>query len=114
MKPTAGLSADNRLRCDVEGCLYRVGGKVMELVYEDSALAEDCWAADVVVAINPVRRTCPAARVIDRFDLWRQGGHALWLVRDEVRIETVNGERGERPWVQRPEQRARKSRGDGR
>jgi len=88
--------------------------KVMALVYEDSALAEDCWAADVVVAINPVRRTCPAARVIDRFDLWREGGHALWLDRDEVRIETVNGERGERPWVPRPEPRARKSRRDGR
>ena len=112
--PTAGLSADNRLRCDVEGCLYRVVGKVVALVYEDSALAEDCWAADVVIAINPVRRTCPAARVIDRFDLWREGGHALWLGRDGVRIETVNGERGERPWVQRPEQRARKSRRDGR
>jgi len=112
--PAAGLSADQRLRCDVEGCLYRVGGKAVALVYEEGALAEDCWAADVVVAVTPVRRTCPASRVIDRFDLWRDGGHALWLDRGGVRVETVNGERGERPWVPYPERRARKPRRDAR
>jgi competence protein ComEC len=37
--------------------------------------------------------------VIDRFDLWRRGGHALWLSPDGVRVETVRAHRGERPWV---------------
>lgn len=97
--PTAGSSPDKRLSCDSEGCLYRAGGKVVALAFADSALIEDCWIADVVVAVNPVRRACPAAAVIDRFDLWREGGHALWLGGDRVRIETVNGERGARPWV---------------
>jgi len=112
--PTSGLSADKRLSCDIEGCLYRVGGKVVALVYEDSGLAEDCWVADVIIALNPVRRTCPAARVIDRFDLWRDGAHALWLERGRLRVETVNGARGDRPWVPRPQPRAAKSRRDGR
>jgi competence protein ComEC len=50
-----------------------------------------------------VRRRCPAtAGVIDRFDLWRQGGHAIWLEKAGVRVETVNGVRGRRPWVLRP------------
>ena len=40
--------------------------------------------------------------ITDRFDLWRKGGHALWLEKGGARVETVNGNRGRRPWVVRP------------
>lgn len=101
--PKNGVSPDQRLSCDLQGCLYRVGDRIVALAYGEGALAEDCWIADVVVSIVPVRRACPAAfDVIDRFDLWRQGGHALWLDENGVRIETVNGNRGDRPWVIKP------------
>ena len=67
------------------------------------ALAEDCWIADVVVSLVPARISCPApARLIDLLDLLLQGGHALWLNGDKVRIETVNGVRGGRSWDTRP------------
>ena len=101
--PKNGTRPDQRLSCDLQGCLYRVGGRVAALAYGEGALAEDCWIADVVVSIVPVRRACPATvDVIDRFDLWRHGGHALWLDATGVRIETVNGSRGDRPWVIKP------------
>ena len=101
--PKNGTRPDQRLSCDLQGCLYRVGGRVAALAYGEGALAEDCWIADVVVSIVPVRRACPATvDVIDRFDLWRHGGHALWLDETGVRIETVNGSRGDRPWVIKP------------
>ena len=101
--PKNGVSPDQRLSCDLQGCLYRVGDRIAALAYGEGALAEDCWVADVVVSIVPVRRACPASvDVIDRFDLWRQGGHALWLDETGVRIETVNGSRGDRPWVIKP------------
>ncbi|MFQ5766291.1 MAG: ComEC/Rec2 family competence protein, partial [Rhodospirillales bacterium] len=107
--PKSGPSLDGRLACDVEGCLYRAGGRVVALAYLEGALLEDCWAADVVVAVVPVRRRCPAgAGVVDRFDLWREGAHAIWLEDGGVRIETVNGRRGERPWVVRPRPRTEK------
>lgn len=101
--PKNGVSPDQRLSCDPQGCLYRAGDRIVALAYGEGALAEDCWIADVVVSIVPVRRACPAAvEVIDRFDLWRQGGHALWLDENGIRIETVNGSRGDRPWVIKP------------
>ncbi len=101
--PKNGTRPDQRLSCDLQGCLYRVGGRVAALAYGEGALAEDCWEADVVVSIVPVRRACPAnLAVVDRFDLWRHGGHALWLDETGVRIETVNGSRGDRPWVIKP------------
>lgn len=98
--PKTGISPDQRLSCDREGCLYKIGGRVVALAFEEGALAEDCWIADVVIAVMPVRRRCPAGeRVIDRFDLWRNGGAAIWLGEKSIRVETVNGVRGDRPWV---------------
>jgi competence protein ComEC len=40
--------------------------------------------------------------VIDRFDLWRNGAHALWLAPGGVEVRSVNQARGDRPWVVKP------------
>ncbi|MBT6406022.1 MAG: ComEC family competence protein [Rhodospirillaceae bacterium] len=96
------------LRCDDLGCLYKAKGRTIALVRKPGALAEDCGRADIIVSTIPVRRACrgPDA-VIDRFDLWRDGAHAVWLGGDEgVRIESVNAGRGERPWVLRPKRKS--------
>jgi competence protein ComEC len=98
--PRAGRSADGLLSCDAASCLYRAQGHIAALVQDASALAEDCRNADVVIATIPVRRRCASAQaVIDRFSLWREGGHAVWLEPGAVRIESVRASRGERPWV---------------
>jgi competence protein ComEC len=90
------------LRCDDLGCLYKAGGLTIALVWKQAALAEDCRRAEVIVSTVPVRGYCPGPlAVIDRFDLWRGGAHALWLEPDGVRIESVNARRGKRPWVLR-------------
>ena len=108
--PVAGTSPDGRLSCDALGCVYRAGGWTVALVQSPEALVEDCRLADVVVATVPVGRSCrgPTA-IVDRFDLWRDGAHALWLSGGVVRVESVNGNRGRRPWVVRPA----KSQSDG-
>ncbi len=73
---------------------------MVALARDGRALADDCAAASVVVSREPVRGRCKGpGLVIDRFDLWRNGGHALWLSPEGVRVETVRGRRGERPWV---------------
>ncbi len=100
--PKNGTRSHKRLSCDFEGCLLRIGHRVVALSYREGALAEDCWIADMVVSLVPVRRRCPAAGVVDRFDLWRNGGHAFWVERSGVRVESVNGLRGDRPWVLKP------------
>lgn len=102
-----GRGDDASLRCDAQACLYRRDGRTAALVREASALAEECAQADVVISAVPVRRGCPgAALVIDRFDLWRDGAHAVWLDRDATRVESVGAERGERPWVAKRPRRA--------
>lgn len=101
--PSAGSSADGRLTCDPLGCIYKSGGQVVALVRDEAALPEDCRHASVVVAAVPVRRTCPSASlVIDRFSVWRDGGHAVWLDGAAAHAMSVRAARGERPWVPAP------------
>ncbi len=102
--PKAGFSADGRLSCDAQGCIYRAKGHTVALVSHPAALEDDCRVADLVVSAVPVRRRCPSAtRVIDRFDLWREGAHAVWLDGGAIRVESANAGRGRRPWVVRPD-----------
>jgi competence protein ComEC len=84
---------------------------LIALPRDEAALPEDCARADVVVSAVPVRGRCSAARVIvDRFDLWRHGGHALYFESGgHVRIETVAEWRGVRPWSPAVEARVRRA-----
>jgi competence protein ComEC len=101
--PAQGLGAGGLLACDSLGCLYRAQGHNAALAWTNEALLDDCGEADLVISLDPVRKPCPSAKlVIDRFDLWRQGGHAIWLSPGRIEVETVAEGRGNRPWVARP------------
>ena len=98
--PRLGAAAAGRLSCDPLGCIYKARGRVVALAGDGRALADDCAVAEVVISREPVRGRCAGpGLVIDRFDLWRNGGHAIWLGENEIRVETVRARRGERPWV---------------
>ena len=95
------------LRCDALGCLYRPPERpdlLVAVIAHPAALDEDCAMADLVLALVPVENPCPAPLgVIDRFDLWRQGGHAITFTGKGATIDTLASERGERPWSQGPQ-----------
>ncbi len=97
--PRDGVAVGGRMTCDLLACIYRARGQVVALVEDSRALAEDCGVATVVVSREPLRRVpCQGpALVIDRFDLWRYGTHAIWLGA-ALRVERVQDGRGIRPW----------------
>ena len=88
------------LRCDALGCIRQSSERTVAFVRDPRALEEDCSRAELVVSAVPTWDLCrgPAA-VVDRFDLWREGSHAIWLEPAGVRIESVADARGARPWV---------------
>ena len=86
----------------MQGCLYKVKNYVVALSEKPGALIEDCYTANLVISRFPIRQSCAAPIKIDRFDLWREGTHAIWLQKNEIRIESVNALRGNRPWVLKP------------
>ncbi len=99
--PRSGAAANGALSCDSLGCIYRKGGWKVALVKDGRALDEDCRLADVVISLVslPDRLCRDPAAVIDRSDLWRDGGHAVWLEEGGVRVESVENVRGRRPWT---------------
>ena len=94
--PAAGL------RCDTLGCIQQRSGWTIAFVRDPRAFDEDCGRADLVISAVPAWNLCvgPAA-VVDRFDLWRDGAHAIWLESEGARAESVAATRGVRPWVAR-------------
>jgi competence protein ComEC len=57
----------------------------------------------VLVSAEPIRLRCGFwMEWVDRFDVWRDGAHAIWLSPDGVRILSDREARGRRPWVPPP------------
>ncbi len=91
---------DHGLRCDLQGCALTTYESSIALIWEESALLEDCWRSDVIISAVPVRMNCAGPSVvIDRFDLWRDGAHAIYINGDTLEIENTFQTRGTRPWT---------------
>jgi competence protein ComEC len=78
------------------------GDVLVAIASRRDALVEDCGAATIVVSAVPARGSCVGPKlIIDRFDVSRNGAYAVWLG-EKMRVETVQGNRGERPWSEVP------------
>ena len=125
--------------CDGIGCVATVKGARIAVSRHPAAIADDCSAARVVVLNEPRPKSCElrdqasrtseeggagndgnrhaahntgAQTVIDFFDVWREGTHALYVEADpqnasspRIRVDTVAAHRGDRPWAPRIERR---------
>ena len=92
--------AEELPRCDSQGCIFTNAGQKVALAATAGAVAEDCALVDMMISRVPIRRDCTQPLVIiDRFDLWREGAHAIWIGADRIVVKTVAESRGSRPWV---------------
>ncbi len=98
--PTSGRAPDAPFVCDRLGCIAALGSHQVAVVRDGRALQEDCGGADVVISLVALPEGgCPGpALVIDRWDLWHGGAHALYLGGAAPRVESVRELRGRRPW----------------
>ncbi len=96
----------DRVHCDPFGCIATAAsGLTIADVSRVDALAEDCATATIVVSAVPTRRKCKGPQlVIDRFDVAHNNGYAVWLG-PPLRAETVEQDRGARPWSAQPKPR---------
>ena len=97
--PRQGGMADGRLTCTPGACTLRPGPDRPALVLlRGDAPAAACESVPLVLSAEPVRGRC-TARVVDRFAVWRNGTHAVWLDPAGVRVVSDREARGARPWV---------------
>ncbi|MDW8315870.1 MAG: ComEC/Rec2 family competence protein [Rhodovarius sp.] len=66
---------------------------------ETPAEAAPCGQVAVILSPEPLRRRCEGSLVVDRFDLWRDGAHALWWTPAGAKLVSDRAYRGRRPWV---------------
>jgi competence protein ComEC len=63
---------------------------------------QPCVKDAVLIRLEPSQRACPESRLtVDWYDLWRNGGHALWFTSKGIHVETVSQAQGHRPWTRR-------------
>jgi len=99
--------------CDENRCMASVEGKTVAYVQNEGGTLS-CGGIDILVASYPLRGACKTVPVrIDRFDLWKNGAHALRIEEGVIVASTARGEAGERPWVVIPERRTDKYKKNG-
>ena len=107
--PVRGEAASGRITCTPESCLLRdaAGAPAVILLRPRTPRgATDprrgphpaCGLAPVILSPEPLRGDCPGSMVVDRFSVWRDGAHAVWLQGD-ARVLSDRAWRGDRPWV---------------
>jgi len=84
--------------CDAAACR-----KGPVLLLRDLRPQPDCTGVSLVVAAEPARDRCPRGTgLLDRFTVWRDGAHAVWIENGAVRVVSDRATRGTRPWVPPP------------
>lgn len=93
--------------CADDVCRGRVKGKSMLWLGRKAKPPKDCRTVDIVVSANPLRRSCgyPTSQQlhIDRFDVWRNGAHAIRITAEgRLDVTTARGAAGARAWAYAP------------
>ena len=94
--------------CAENRCEASVKGRKIVYVSRSEGKAVDCGGADLLIVDFPLRGQCRAVPMrIDRFDLWRGGAQAVFIADSGLRVETARASQGLRPWVVKPQARAK-------
>ena len=93
--------------CADDMCRGQVKGRSVMWLGRKAKPPPDCRTVDIVISANPLRRTCgyptPQQLHIDRFDVWRNGAHAVHINTDgKLKVTTARGTSGTRAWVHEP------------
>ncbi|MBP0445709.1 ComEC/Rec2 family competence protein [Roseomonas sp. SSH11] len=116
--PRDGEAADGLAQCGALSCLLRPRPEAAAAILlrrppPDSprprrgpapppppVLAETgCRQAAVMISLEPIRGRCRDTPGVDRFSVWRDGAHAIWLGPGGATILSDRAWRGNRPWV---------------
>jgi len=95
--PAEGQSPDGKLSCTADGCLFEAGASAF-FVRRGNIMAQ-CGAVAVIISAEPIRQRCRQSILIDRFSVWRDGAHAIWLSPKGAQVISDRSWRGDRPWV---------------
>ncbi len=100
--PAEGAVAGGSILCAPEGCRLAQNGGA--LLHRAGSIMSHCGQEAVIIAAEPIRERCRRSIIIDRFSVWRDGPHAIWLLPNKTEVISDRAWRGTRPWVPPPPQ----------
>lgn len=96
----------SKAACDESGCIGRLGGgRVLALVLDKEAFAEDCLRAEIVVTPLLAPIGCAAGLVIDRDMLRETGALGLAFAETGLAMHRARAPGEDRPWSPAPKLR---------
>lgn len=98
--PAQGEAAGGAVTCSPAACTLRPApGGAAAVLLRGAPSLDHCGRAAVIVAAEPLRGRCAGSAVVDRFAVWRNGPHAVWLQAEGAEVVSDRAWRGARPWV---------------
>lgn len=109
--PVQGRTEDGAVDCTPRTCRFqpRPDSPAALLLRAEKTRAKEaappiqaapyCGEAAVLLSPEPIRGRCRGTAEVDRFTVWRNGAHAIWLEASGPRILSDREWRGRRPWV---------------
>ena len=99
-RPAKTVALAQGFRCDAASCTAILKGQRLAVTHHASALPDDCVRASILVLDRPRPKGCTRPFiVIDPNAIRQSGAHAVVISsRGLLRVETVAGVRGDRPW----------------
>ncbi len=86
--------------CSAGDCFTDLGAMSIAYLHEKSGQGVYCPPTQIIIADYPLHFACREAKVvIDRFDVWRKGAHAITFNNGRYIVTTARDEQGTRPWA---------------
>ncbi len=85
--------------CGELGCRFEIKGRKISFIRHFYIQSQECAWADIIISTPPMKINCNAKIVIDKFDSWKNGAHAIWINDYGIKIKNVAQKTSNRPWA---------------
>nr|WP_298687174.1 ComEC/Rec2 family competence protein [uncultured Dongia sp.] len=92
--------AKNGDSCTAAWCRFDTRMGYVAVALTEAGAGPACQSSKLVISLEPIETGCRSADyVIDFFDLWRHGTHAIWINGDGTFTIRRAADIGQRPWA---------------
>ncbi len=87
-------------QCGEQGCRFQLKGQKVSFMRTAYIQKTECAWADIIISTEPLKKgNCNApVQIIDKFDTWKNGAHAVYIKENEIITSTVKQMHNARPW----------------
>lgn len=94
------LAATSLKSLECEGGVCKAEVSTKSIIISQTQVNQSCIAGAILIHLEPTTVLCPEAyMVLDWYDIWRGGSHAIWITPQGLLVERSRDIQGDRPWT---------------